>query len=200
MPQINLLPWRETLKKERQTRFMIIAAIAVGITVLLWVGTYVYIEDRISYQEQRNSYLKQEITLVEQQLKEIEELKDKKTRLIERMNVIQKLQANRPQVVHLFDEIVKRIPQGVYFTEMAQKGNIITLSGIAQSDARVSSLMTNIEKSEWLKSPEIVIIDAENTKGEQGQTQRSISKFQLKITLTMPKGEEGSEQPSTLGK
>lgn len=193
MPQINLLPWRETLKQERQTRFMIIAAIAVGITVLLWVGTYVYIEDRISYQEQRNSYLKQEITLVEQQLKEIEELKDKKTRLIERMNVIQKLQANRPQVVHLFDEIVKRVPEGVYFTEMIQKGNIITLSGIAQSDARVSSLMTNIEKSEWLKSPDIVVIDADNAKGEQGQTQRSISKFQLKITLTMPKGEEGSE-------
>lgn len=193
MPQINLLPWRETLKQERQTRFIVILAVAVGITVLLWISTYLYIEDRISYQEKRNSYLKQEITLVEQQLKEIEELKSKKTRLIERMNVIQKLQTNRPQVVHLFDEIVKRVPDGVYFTEMVQKGDIITLSGIAQSDARVSSLMTNLEKSEWLKSPDIVVIGAENTKGGQFQVQRSISKFQLKITLTMPKKEEGSE-------
>jgi type IV pilus assembly protein PilN len=193
MPQINLLPWRDTLKQERQTRFVIILAVAVGITALAWVGSYLYIDSRISYQEARNNYLKQEITAVEQQIKEIEELKGKKARLIERMNVIQKLQTNRPQIVHLFDEIVKRVPEGVYFTEMIQKGNTISLSGIAQSDARVSSLMTSLSKSEWLKSPEVVVINAENIKGEQFQVQRSISKFQLKITLTMPKKEEGSE-------
>jgi len=194
MPQINLLPWRETLKQERQTRFAIIMAITVGITALAWVGSYIYVEGRISYQEQRNSYVKQEITAVEQQIKEIEELKSKKTRLIDRMNVIQKLQANRPQVVHLFDEIVKRIPDGVFFTEMIQKGDTITLSGVAQSDARVSSLMTNLEKSEWLKSPDIVIIDSESVKSNaSSQSSRSISKFQLKITLTMPKKEEGNE-------
>jgi type IV pilus assembly protein PilN len=194
MPQINLLPWRETLKQERQTRFAILAAIAVGLTVLMWIGAYVYIEGRISYQQKRNDYLKREITAVEQQLKEIEELKSKKTRLIERMNVIQKLQTNRPQIVHLFDEIVKRVPEGVYFTEMVQKGNAIVLSGIAQSDARVSSLMTNLEKSEWLKNPEIIVIDAENTKSSQSQQiQRSISKFELRITLTMPGKEEGSD-------
>jgi len=194
MPQINLLPWRETLKQERQTRFAILAAIAVGLTVLMWIGAYVYIEGRISYQQKRNDYLKREITAVEQQLKEIEELKGKKTRLIERMNVIQKLQTNRPQIVHLFDEIVKRVPEGVYFTEMVQKGNAIVLSGIAQSDARVSSLMTNLEKSEWLKNPEIIVIDAENAKSSQSQQiQRSISKFELRITLTMPGKEEGSD-------
>jgi type IV pilus assembly protein PilN len=194
MPQINLLPWRETLKQERQTRFAILAAIAVGLTVLMWIGAYVYIEGRISYQQKRNDYLKREITAVEQQLKEIEELKSKKTRLIERMNVIQKLQTNRPQIVHLFDEIVKRVPEGVYFTEMVQKGNAIVLTGIAQSDARVSSLMIGLEKSEWLKNPEIIVIDAENTKSSQSQQiQRSISKFELRITLTMPGKEEGSD-------
>lgn len=193
MPQINLLPWRETLKQERQTRFAIITGIAVGITALIWLGVYLFFADRISYQEDRNSYLKREITAIEQQIKEIEALKEKKTRLIERMNVIQKLQTNRPQVVHLFDEIVKRIPDGVYFTDMVQKGETITLKGVAQSDARVSSLMTNLDKSEWLKNPQIIVIDAESINSRQSQIERSISKFELKITLTMPKKEDEAD-------
>lgn len=193
MPQINLLPWRETLKNERQTRFAIITAIAVGITALAWLGTYIYIEGRINYQKSRNEYLKQEIAAVDSQIKEIEDLKKQKERLIDRMNVIQKLQTNRPQIVHLFDEIVRRIPEGVYFTEMSQKGNTINLKGVAQSDARVSSLMTNLDKSEWLKNPVIMKIAAKDKVSEKTQLQRSTSDFELLITLTSPKGGDEEE-------
>lgn len=190
MPRINLLPWRDSLKKEREIRFGIITGIALGITALIFLGIHLFIANAISYQESRNNYLTKQIEEAEAKIAEIKELEQKKERLIERMSVIQELEKSRPQVVHLFDELVKQIPPGVYFTKMAQKGDKITLEGTAQSDARVSSLMSNIETSQWLSHPKIYqIITKEQQQQEKDKKGTRVSEFKLEVTQTAPKSE-----------
>ena len=119
---------------------------------------------------------------------------EKKERLIERMSVIQELEKSRPQVVHLFDELVKQVPPGVYFTKMEQKGDKITLEGTAQSDARVSSLMSNIEMSQWLSHPKIYqIVTKEQKQNPSGKGTR-VSEFKLEVTQTAPKSESEADK------
>jgi type IV pilus assembly protein PilN len=195
MTRINLLPWRDTLKKEREIRFGIITGISIGLALLVILSVHLYMESAISYQKQRNKFLETEIKNAENQIAEIEELDQQKQRLIERMNVIQELEESRPMVVHLFDELVKRIPNGVYFTSMKQKGNKITLEGIAQSDARVSSLMANIESSLWLTNPKIYSIESKEDTNRTLQTKRSLSEFKLEVTQTAPK--KNTQEDST---
>ncbi len=189
MPRINLLPWREELKKEREIRFGIITGISLAVTGLIVLGVHLYIASAISYQESRNNYLKKEIEQADAQIEEIKELEQQKQRLIERMSVIQELEESRPQVVHLFDELVKQIPNGVYFTQMKQKGNQITLEGVAQSDARVSSLMANIEISPWLTKPKIHQIVTKEER-QKDKKERRVSNFKLEVTQTAPKAKE----------
>ncbi|MDY6992197.1 MAG: PilN domain-containing protein [Pseudomonadota bacterium] len=189
MPRINLLPWRENLKKERELRFGIILGAALAVTALIVLGVHIYMESLIGYQQRRNNYLEQQIKEAEAQIEEIKELDQKKERLIARMNVIQKLEESRPQVVHLFDEMVKQVPEGVYFTSLRQEKKEITIEGIAQSDARVSSLMTNFEQSEWLKSPQIIyIVNKEMAPSGKGKNKeaRTMSEFKLVVTQTTP--------------
>lgn len=193
MRRINLLEWRDIQKKERETRFGIIAGIALGIMGLIVLGVHVFYQAKINYQESRNNYLTQEIKFVEKQIEEIEALEKKKAALINRMSVIQELESSRPKIVHLFDELVKRLPDGVHFTSMTQKKDKITLEGVAQSDARVSSLMRKIEESEWLKSPEIKRIIRKDIKEKGSDSERSISEFELELTQTFPKGEGDDE-------
>ena len=194
MPRINLLPWRDSLKKEREVRFGIITGIALGITALIFLGVHVYIANAISYQESRNNYLTEQIKEAEAKIAEIKELEQKKERLIERMSVIQELEKSRPQVVHLFDELVKQVPPGVYFTKMEQKGDKITLEGVAQSDARVSSLMSNIEMSQWLSHPKIYqIVTKEQKQNPSGKGTR-VSEFKLEVTQTAPKSESEADK------
>jgi type IV pilus assembly protein PilN len=190
MPRLNLLPWRETLKREREVRFGAITGISLVLTGLVVLGVHIYMEQLILYQESRNAYIQDEIKKVESQIKEIEELEKKKQRLIDRMKVIQELESNRPKIVHLFDEVVKRIPDGVYFTKLVQTGENIVLEGVAQSDARVSSLMRNIEASEWLTEPRIQIIESKEEKNDKKKTKRSVSMFTLKLKQTAPKAQE----------
>lgn len=196
MPRINLLPWRETLKKEREIRFGIITGVSLGIAVIIFLGVRFYIANAISYQENRNNYLTEQIKEAEAKIAEIEELQQKKERLIERMSVIQELEKSRPQVVHLFDELVKQIPQGVYFTEMAQKDDKITLNGIAQSDARVSSLMSNVEISQWLTNPKIYEIKTDKAASSRNKKTKAgrVSKFKLEVTQTAPKSETSATE------
>jgi len=177
-PRINLLPWRDTLKKERETRFGIITGISLLLVGLVILGIHLYFLGEINYQQYRNNYLKKQIKIAEDQIEEIKTLDEKKQRLIERMSIIQELEENRPQIVHLFDELVKQVPNGVYFTNMTQKDNKITLEGVAQSDARVSSLMGKIEESKWLANPKIYSIEAE------GETK---SNFKLEVTQAIPR-------------
>jgi type IV pilus assembly protein PilN len=191
MPRINLLPWRETLKKEREIRFGIITGISLGIMAVIFLGIHFYIANAISYQESRNNYLAEQIKAAEEKIAEIKAMEQQKERLIERMSVIQELEKSRPQVVHLFDELVKQVPQGVYFTKMIQKGDKITLEGVAQSDARVSSLMSNIEISLWLTQPKIYEIRTDKLDNTRNKTNKvgRVSKFKLEVTQTAPKSE-----------
>ena len=187
MPRINLLPWRETLKKERETRFGIIALITLLFAGLIAGFVHLYMNGQLDYQQRRNQYLKSEIKRAEEKIKEIKDLGQKKQRLIERMDIIQNLEVSRPQVVHLVEELVKQVPDGVSFSSMVQKGNKITLDGIAQSSARVSTLMKNFESSQWLSGSKIIHIRTEEVKGTQKSYRKtSVSKFKLEITQTSP--------------
>lgn len=215
MPRINLLPWRETLKKERELRFGIITGAALVVTALIALAVHLYMAGLISFQQERNSFVESEIKQVEAQIEEIKRVEEEKRHLIDRMNAIQGLETGRPNVVHLFDEIVKTIPDGVFYTDFKQEGDKLVFKGFAQSDARVSSLMTNIEKlcdeAEekkradakqfsrcWMKEPRIQVIRAEERESGKGQTtntqnKRSVSSFTLNVTLAKPGGDDADK-------
>jgi len=192
MPHINLLPWRDELRKRREKEFIItgvIAALMMGGVVL---GVHLYYESRIAYQNQRNSFIETEISTLDKKIKEIDNLKKERDSLIARTKVIQDLQAGRPEIVHVFDELVTTLPDGVYYTKVAQKGRALNLHGVAQSNARVSSLMRSLNTSTWFENPSLVEITADLHK----DTSVRLSKFNLNVSQAKKKkkdeGQEGS--------
>ncbi|MEE9158711.1 MAG: PilN domain-containing protein [Gammaproteobacteria bacterium] len=187
MAKINLLPWRAALRKERQTRFYITVGMAIVVTLSIWGVVHLFFEQLISYQKSRNQYLQGQIVLLDKKIKEIKELEREKERLLARMRAIERLQANRPLIVRLFDEMVTSLPEGVSLKQVTQKGAVITIDGIAQSNARVSNFMRNLEESPWLATPELDIIQTTDQKGTR------ISNFTLRFTQVYPKTEEDSE-------
>jgi len=184
MAKINLLPWRETERKEKQQEFFIMLGVGAAIAVLAVLLAHFQVDARINAQERRNDYLKNEIIVLDEKIKEIQKLDATRRALIERMEVIQNLQATRPSIVHLFDEIVNTLPDSVYLTELSQTGNKISLSGRAESNARVSAYMRNIEDSEWMTKPTLSVISAE----ESAEGLR-ISSFSLQLAQTSPDAE-----------
>ena len=188
MARINLLPWRAERRKLRQKDFLGMVALAVVAGVLaslLVVGWY---NGRISNQNSRNTYLKSEIAKVDIQIKEIEELDQKKSKLLARKEVIEQLQANRSQMVHLFDSLVRTIPDGVSLDAIKQEGEILTLTGRSQSNARVSTYMRNLEGSGWMTKPDLNIIEAKE--GNAGLPYE----FTLKVTLANPNAPKEGEE------
>lgn len=165
MARINLLPWRETLRKKRQRDFGISALAAVLLMGAAAVGVHFYIDGMVSSQLKRNSFLKKEIAAMDRKIKEIKALEKTKAKLLARMNVIQTLQISRPEVVHMMDEIVITIPEGLYLTALNQKGSKLALSGRAQSNARVSAYMRNIEDSKWIGNPVLQVISNKSKTG-----------------------------------
>ena len=155
MPRINLLPWREEERRTRQREFGVAAAGAVIGGVAIIMLTMLAYSQMISAQESRNSRLTTEITELEKSIEEIDGLERQKERLLARMEIIDRLQKSRPEVVHLFDELVRQLPDGVYLTGMKQTGARIEIRGVAQSSTRVSALMRQIDASEWLTDPEV---------------------------------------------
>jgi type IV pilus assembly protein PilN len=155
MPRINLLPWREEERRTRQREFGVAAAGAVigGVAVIML--TMLAYSTMIAVQESRNNRLTNEITELEKSIEEIDGLERQKERLLARMEIIDRLQKSRPEVVHLFDELVRQLPDGVYLTGMKQTGARIEIRGVAQSSTRVSALMRQIDASEWLTDPEV---------------------------------------------
>ncbi len=173
MARINLLPWREEQRKQRQQQFLVTLVVAVLVTGAAMGGVHFYVDRTIDFQKQRNAYLQKEIKRLDDRIKKIDAI-DKTKRLLEaRIKIIQDLQSSRPAFVHLFDELVKTLPDGVYLTSANQQGNKITVDGVAQSNARISTYMWNIEKSQWLTNPNLQVIQT----AKQGGTR--ISKFVL---------------------
>jgi type IV pilus assembly protein PilN len=160
MARINLLPWRAERRKARQKEFVGMLGLAALGGVLASFLIVTWYSGRISNQNGRNEYLRTEITKVDAQITEIEELDRKKDKLLARKEVIEQLQANRSQMVHLFDSLVRTIPDGVTLTSIKQEGDVLTLGGRSQSNARVSTYMRNLEASGWMTNPDLNIIEA----------------------------------------
>src|SRR5690606_21517721 len=160
--RINLLPWRAERRKQRQREFQAMLGMAALGGVLLALLVWFHYDRQISGQQDRNSFLQAEIDKVKKQNEEIAELDAKKDRLLARKKVIEELQANRSQMVHLFDSLVRTIPDGVILATLKQEGEVLTLEGTAQSNARVSNYMRNLESSGWMTKPDLSIIEARN--------------------------------------
>jgi type IV pilus assembly protein PilN len=184
MVKINLLPWREELRKKRQQDF--VAGIGAGIvaTCILLVLVYMYIEGLKEYQGRRNTMLQSEITILDKRIQEIKDIEEKKNKLLTKIEVIQKLQESRPEVVHLFDEMAKTTPEGTYLTKFAQIGDTLTLEGKAESNARVSAYMRAIDSSPWLNTSVLGVI-----KGE-GKNNGEMNDF----TLTAKQGKKNADK------
>lgn len=188
MTRINLLPWRERDRKKLQREFASIAGGASVLMLLIIAYVHLHMAALVSDQNARNDFLNKEITLVDEKITEIKTLEDEKQKLLTRMDVIQQLQTRRPEIVHLFDEFVRHVPEGVYLTEITQSGEEIKISGVAQSNATVSSFMRNLDESEWLSDPKLEVIEA-NVK-ERVRT----STFTLHVKQTAPAEEEISAE------
>lgn len=187
MARINLLPWREERRRERTRQFLVMLGVAAVLAVLATLGGKLFMDGWLDYQERRNAYLQQEIAAMDRKIREIEELEETRSRLLARKEIIEELQRSRSQMVHLFDQLARTIPDGVYLTSVRQSGARLTLNGIAESSARVSAYMRNIEGSEWLEKPELQVIETVQ-RGEQGR----VRQFALEASL---KG-RGDEQTS----
>jgi type IV pilus assembly protein PilN len=159
MPRINLLPWRAELRQRRKKDFLV----ALGGSLVVAVGVIylskLTVQGWTSNQQARNQALKAEIVALDEQIAQIRGLESQRDRLVARMQVITQLQRSRPEVVHLFDELVNTMPEGVYLTDVAQQGTRIQVKGNAQSSTRVSALMRNIDDSEWLRGPGLEGVD-----------------------------------------
>jgi len=190
MARINLLPWRAERRKQRQREFTAMLGLAAIGGLLLSALIWFYYDRQISGQGDRNAYLQTQIDLVKAQNKEIERLDRQKDRLLARKRVIEELQAKRSQMVHLFDSLVRTIPEGVVLTSVKQEGDILTLGGRTQSNARVSTYMRNLEGSGWMTKPELTVIEAkkpDEDKDKQPTTIADIASlpymFEVKVTL-----------------
>ena len=182
MVNINLLPWREQLRAQRRREFGLLVLFAALLAAAAVFGWYQYNLSLIEYQNKRNQFLENEIAKVNKQIKEIRNLEKTRKQLIARMKVVADLQSQRPLAVHLFDELVTTLPEGVYLTSMVQKGNTITVEGVAESNARISAYMRNIEASPWLTKPVLRII-------EQAADKDSSPTFSLVMQQVVPKRE-----------
>jgi type IV pilus assembly protein PilN len=187
MARINLLPWRENLRKQRQREFGMAAVGALVITLLLGLLVHVRVEMMIDHQKSRNAFLEKEIAEMDRKIREIEELEKTKARLLARMNVIQTLQGSRPEVVHLFDELVNTIPDGAFLTKVTQINKGVTLDGRAQSNARVSAYMRNVDASQWIGNPNLQVIENKNQTGT-GFSHFTLSVAQMRKQAMAPKG------------
>lgn len=186
MPRINLLPWRaeERLRRKRQFQLGLVAAVSAGFLVAL-LGSFV-VGSIISGKRERNEYLRAQIATLDGDIKEIHGLEQQKQRLLARMEIIERLQRSRPEIVHVFDQLVRTLPDGVYLTSIQQNGRKLEVKGVAQSSTRVSTFMRAIEGSEWIGSPELQLIESKGTTAAGG------AEFALTITQKGLDPDEGA--------
>lgn len=191
MTRINLLPWREALRKERKRQFV---SIVVGVVVLMlaMVGyAHLHVGSLIDHQNSRNSFIEAETAKVDEKIKEIRDLEAQKKQLLNRMNVIQELQTRRPMVVHMLDKLVRALPEGLFLTEINQKDAELTINGMAQSNARVSAFMRNLDESNWFANPKLEVIQVQEKDGGRS------SKFTLRVRQLTPEEVEAKKAESS---
>jgi len=188
MARINLLPWREEQRKEKQREFAFTMAGAAIVGGLLVLMAHLQINGMIESQNVRNQFIEGEIVKLDKRIAEIRDLESTKAKLLARMNVIQQLQSNRPLSVHLMDEMVRTLPEGAYLNNIEQKGGNLTFTGVAQSNARVSAYMRNIDGSAWLSKPKLDVIQTET------EQRKRVAKFNLQaLQNSKPESEQVAE-------
>lgn len=190
MARINLLPWREEARQQRRKDFLAAGGLALVLTFLGAVLVHLYYEDQISNQQARNAYLKSQITSLDRKIKEIKDLEKDKADLLARMDIIQKLQKSRSEIVRLLDELVTALPAGVYLTKVEQSGRSVVLEGRAQSNARVSAFMNQIEAADWIGKPRLMLIE------NKDKTDTGLSHFRLSFDQVSPGAGEDENQPA----
>lgn len=187
MIRINLLPHREAKRRVRQAQFIGLSVTFLLLGALVWGLVHMVISAKIDYQERRNDYLKQETLILDKQIAEIKKLREQTKSLLERKDAVEKLQSDRANVVHLMDQMLRILPEGVYIKTIKETGDAINLVGYAQSNARVSTLMRAIEDSPWLESPALVDIHASSANGAR------LSEFTLTFKLTKLTGVDAAK-------
>ncbi len=186
MTKINLLPWRETHRKEKNKEFYVVLGLCAAVAAGIGWGGLQFANDKVAFQEKRNQRLETEIALLAEELEAIRELEETKNNLLSRMEIIQELQGQRPQIVHTFHEVASRLPDGVFLTSMKQAGNKqLVIEGRAESNARVSALMRRMDRSEYFSDPTLDVIQADKNDG--------ISTFKLSVMQIVPKAESQLE-------
>ena len=188
MAHINLLPWRDELRKQKQQQFAVVGVGTAILGALLVLLAHMQMEGLIEKQDQRNQFLADEIAELDKKIAKIKDLEKTKTALLARMDIIQQLQRSRPQSVHLMDQLVYTLPDGVYLNKITQKDGALTMSGMAQSNARVSAYMRNIDGSKWLAAPKLDVI---KTREEE---RRRNAEFVLRASQSTPPKESGEEK------
>jgi type IV pilus assembly protein PilN len=188
MARINLLPWREAARQRRRRDLAVIAAAALGAVLLAGVVVKLQLDAMIGAQLARNTYLEGQIAVLNRRIREINELEKQKADLISRMDVIQQLQESRPEIVHLLDQLVDAVPAGVFLTSLKQEASNVTVEGRAQSNARVSAFMRNIEAADWIGKPVLLLIE------NKDQTGTGFSHFRLRFSQQRPVQDEAEER------
>ena len=178
--RINLLPWREERRQEQKKQFVMMTLMVCVLSAAIVGLIHFQMQAKIDYQLSRNRFMSNEIIKVDEEIKEISELQKVRRSLIERMEVIQDLQGSRPSIVHLFSEIVSTVPNGVYLKSLSQTGSNLLVNGEAESNARVSTYMRNLQASAWMKDPNLTVIEIED------KTVNRISTFILTVKQTSP--------------
>jgi type IV pilus assembly protein PilN len=178
MIRINLLPHRETKRKQLQQQFFIALGVMAGLGATVWFAAHSYLGGQLEEQNGRNSYLESEIASLDKQIAEIKKVQEQTTALLQRKKIVESLQANRADTVYLLDQLVRQLPDGVYLKGIQQKGSKVSVNGFAQSNARVSTFMRNLESSPYLEKPSLVEIHAITDKASR------LSEFSLSVLLT----------------
>lgn len=191
MPRINLLPWRDELREQRRNQFyMSLGAAAAGAGLAI-LATNITFGSIIGHQNDRNRMLQNEIDALNIQIEEILSLEDQKDRLLARMEIIEQLQRSRPGIVHVFEEIVTTLPDGVYLNSLKQNGTRMEIVGAAESNTRVSALMRNIDESGWLSNPDLEVVEVKATRlGGEGMRASEFKVFAKTATATPEEEEE----------
>jgi type IV pilus assembly protein PilN len=176
--RINLLPHREMRRKQQQQHFFVMLGVVVAIGAAVWFGVHTYLDSVFTNQEARNKYLQEEIVKIDKEIAEINKLKEQIAALLKRKQVVETLQSNRAEVVHLLDQLVRQLPDGMYLKAIKQQGTKVTINGYTQSQARVSTLMRNLEGSQYLQKANLVEIKSATIGGQR------LNEFTMNIEVT----------------
>ena len=189
MIRINLLPHRELKRKQQQQQFFVMLGGIVALGATIWFGGHYFMSDQLEQQKGRNAYLESAVATLDKQIEEIKKLKELTVALLQRKKIVESLQANRAETVYLLDQLVRQLPSGVYLKSIQQKGNQVSITGYAQSNARVSTFMRNLETSPHLEKPSLIEIKAVTDRNVR------LSEFSLAVFLARTKDETAARKP-----